>query len=75
MLLKQRGGEGLSLPMSKQNIEHKKSISVTIKPENVEEIYKHFEEWGYRSVSHLVDDAISRLIKIKEEVIHDSKEN
>lgn len=45
----------------------KKSISVTLTSENIQEIYNSFNEWGYRNVSHLVDDAISRLIKLKRE--------
>ena len=63
------------MPRSKPYVKHKKSISITINPENVAEIYNHFDEWGYRSVSHLVDDAVSRLIKIKENVDLDSKED
>jgi metal-responsive CopG/Arc/MetJ family transcriptional regulator len=68
-------GDGYSLPRKKSEIKHKKSISVTITPENVQEINTRFDEWGYRSVSHLVDDAVSRLIKLKKKGYSDSNEN
>lgn len=50
----------------KPESEHKKQLTVTLEPEHVEFVNKYFKDLGYRSKSHLVDQAIEILMKARQ---------
>jgi len=53
------------VPQRKPLNQHKRPMTVSLKPENREWIREHYEELGYRSESHAVDVAIDLLRKEK----------
>lgn len=54
------------VPARKPLSEHKLPMSVSMEPDNREWIREHWRELGYRSESHLVDDAIRVLRATRE---------
>ncbi len=55
-----------SMPPRKPLDEHKQPMTVTLQPENRRWLRDHYQELGYRSESHAVDDAIRLLKETKE---------
>ena len=64
--MKSRLQTGKALPPRKPLNEHKQSMSVTIEPEHREWVRNNFRQYGFRSESHVVDEAIRLLIEMKE---------
>jgi hypothetical protein len=59
--MKGKDKTGSSMPPRKPLNEHKKSMTVSIDPENREWVREHYRGNGFRNESHLVDQAISLL--------------
>ncbi len=49
------------VPARKPLNEHKQPLSVSIEPENRQWIREHWKELGFRSESHLVDEALRQF--------------
>lgn len=66
--------KGHSMPPRKPLNQHKQSMTVSIEPFNRTWIRENFQGNGFRSESHLVDQAISLLKEILNEEDHKSPE-
>lgn len=55
------------MPPRKPLEKHRQSMTVSLEPDNRSWIREHFEEYGYRSESHAVDEAIRLLRSSKED--------
>lgn len=52
------------MPPKKPKDHHKVDVTLSLKPSNVKAL-ESYDEYGYRSRSHMADDAIAVLVEVK----------